>query len=102
MKLVAVSVLDLVAQVFGPVMLYRSLSESRRDFESACRSPQSIVGDHPEDLRLMHIGSFDDCSGVFESMTPVFVCNGIPKGHNESVLSASIDAPAIGYAIPEV
>ena len=101
MKLVAVSILDLVAQVFGPVMLYRSLPESRRDFEAACRSPQSIVGDHPEDLRLMHIGSFDDCSGVFESMTPVFVCNGIPKGYIEPVGSASIDAAAVDNTILE-
>lgn len=101
MKLVAVSVLDLVAQVFGPIMLYRSLPESKRDFENACRSPQSIVGDHPEDLRLMYIGDFDDCSGEFVSLVPVFVCNGIPKGYFAEPVSTPIGAAAPDSDISE-
>lgn len=96
MNLVAVSVRDVVALVYGPIMLYRSLPEARRDFEGACLSPKSIVGDHPQDLALMHVGSFDDCSGEFSPMAPVFVCPGIPKGY-----APSVDSGSIGLAAPQ-
>jgi len=83
MKLLVVSVYDIVSQVFSPPMLYRTEGEAKRQFEDACKNPQSIVGQHPEDLKLMRLGFFDDCDGMFLQDGPaVLLMSGIKGGAN--------------------
>lgn len=86
MKLVVVSVYDIVSQVFSPPMLYRSVAEAKRHFDDLCISPQSPLGSHPEDLKLMDLGRFDDCDGVFSQSGPAILLSSGRKGGEIHVL----------------
>lgn len=86
MKLIVVSVYDIVSQVFSPPMLSRTEGEAKRQFEDAILNPNSVVGQHPEDLKLMKLGIFDDTDGMFEQgSVPVLLMAGY-KGGDKDVL----------------
>lgn len=80
MVLIVASVYDVVSQVFSPPMLYRTEGEAARQFLDACNNPQSVVGSHPEDLKLMSLGCFDDTDGTFTGVTPKLICAGVKRG----------------------
>ena len=84
MKLIVVSVYDIVSQVFSPPMLSRTEGEAKRQFEDAICNPNSVVGQHPEDLKLMKLGVFDDTDGMFEQgSVPVLLMSGYKAGDKD-------------------
>ena len=84
MKLIVVSVYDIVSQLFSPPMLSRTEGEAKRQFEDAISNPNSVVGQHPEDLKLMKLGVFDDTDGMFEQgSVPVLLMSGYKVGDKD-------------------
>lgn len=82
LKLVIMSVYDVCAEVFLTPFFLKTDAEGVRGFEDACADSRSAIAAHPEDYRLMRIGTFDDFSGVVSSQTPVLLRNGfrpLPK-----------------------
>ena len=76
MILQAVAVFDTVAQYFSQPFFVKSLGEAERSFVDACSDQRSAIGAHPEDYKLMHVGEFDDVSGVLTSKVPVLIRSG--------------------------
>ena len=65
-------------------MLSRTEGEAKRQFEDAIMNPNSVVGQHPEDLKLMKLGIFDDTDGMFEQgSVPVLLMAGYKAGVND-------------------
>ena len=96
MKLIVVSVYDIVSQVFSPPMLSRTEAEAKRQFEDAICNPNSIVGQHPEDLKLMKLGVFDDTDVMFEQgSVPVLLMSGYKAGDKDvlQLLKPSTETP---------
>ena len=77
MILNVMSVYDSVAQYFGSPFVVKSVAEAERSFFDACADDRTAFFAHPEDYRLMRIGSFNDSDGLIESCTPVLVRSGI-------------------------
>lgn len=95
MKLQVVSIYDIVSQVFGPLLLFRSINEAKRSFQDACSRPD--VMEHPEDLKLMQLGTFDDNSGVVDQLSHhILICSGEKRGDKSNVLQ-SIESPSTSY-----
>lgn len=100
MKLLVLSVFDVVSQVFSPPFLQRNPMEAERSFYDACA--QGACGNHPEDLRLMRLAVFDDTSGTFASCdVPILVCSGVPKGYVASDVPARIGLDLVESDIPK-
>lgn len=79
MKLQVCSIYDIVSQVFGPLMLFRSLGQAKREFTDACLAGKTF--DHPEDCKLMHIGEFDDCTAQIEQLPHhILLMSGVKGG----------------------
>lgn len=76
LKLVVLSVYDVVAEVFLTPFFLKTDAEGVRGFEDACADQRTALFAHPEDYRLMRIGTFDDCSGVVSPETPILLRNG--------------------------
>lgn len=96
MRLLISSVFDVVSEVYSPPMLHRTVGEASRAFLDACGNPQTFVGRNPTDMKLYHLGYFDDTTGSFESLNPpVFVCHGVPAGYNPAEIPTPIE-PAAG------
>ena len=53
-------------------------------FEDAISNPNSVVGQHPEDLKLMKLGVFDDTDGMFDQgSVPVLLMSGYKVGDKD-------------------
>lgn len=67
MVLKAFSIFDIKAEVFSPPFFMTTHGEAIRAFKDLANDPNTTVGRHPSDFRLMCIGTFDNCSGKFEA-----------------------------------
>lgn len=77
MILFLVTVHDTVSETFSPPQSSRSLGAAERSFLDACFRGDSDLSSHPTDYRLMHVGSFDDISGLVTPLNlPVLICVG--------------------------
>lgn len=76
MKLVVVSVYDTVAQYFCVPFFVKTVAEAERSFVDACNDKQVSISAHPEDYKLMRIGSFDDSTGEVVSEMPTLIRSG--------------------------
>lgn len=97
MKLVAVSVYDTVAQFFSPPFFVKTVGEAERSFVDACNDHRVALSAHPEDYKLMRIGSFDDSEGVLTSELPSL----IRSGYKVVPEPAQIGAAALDSNIPK-
>ncbi|AXH75124.1 MAG: nonstructural protein [Microviridae sp.] len=65
MILKAFGVFDIKAEVFGPPFFMSTNGEAVRAFKDLANNRDSTVGRHPEDYRLMRLGTFDSEKGAF-------------------------------------
>ena len=67
-KLLAFSVFDSKAEVFGTPIFFPTKGLATRAFEDQCNKPDSPISQHPGDYTLFCIGDFDQDTG---SLTPL-------------------------------
>jgi hypothetical protein len=70
MKMQVIATRDVVANVYGPPMYVIHLGQSIRGFGDECQRKEkgNVLGEHPEDFELMHLGEWDDETGKFEPL----------------------------------
>lgn len=69
MILYIVATRDIVADLYGTPQYVPALGQAVRSFGDACLNstdPNNIIGKHPSDFELYHLGSFDDHTGQFQ------------------------------------
>lgn len=64
------SIYDIKAELFNTPFFMGTNGEAIRAFKDLVNNPDSTPGRHPEDYRLMCIGSFDNASGSFSDEGP--------------------------------
>lgn len=69
MKLVCVAVFDSASQAYGRPFFVQSRGVAVRSFTDEVRrvDPNNDLNKHPEDFTLVHLGTFDDSNGSFDS-----------------------------------
>lgn len=60
------SVLDAKIGSFMQPWFSATVDSARRAFFDACQDSASLLGRHPQDFTLYHLGSFDDETGLFD------------------------------------
>lgn len=72
------SIQDVKVSVFHPPMVLKNKAEARRLMADVVADSQTPMHKYPEDFRLMHIGEFDDNSGLLSPLaTPEFIADAI-------------------------
>lgn len=69
MKLKAYAIFDIKADVFNVPFFFTTNGQAVRAFQDLAQDPQSTVSKHPEDYKLVRLGSYDDETGVLEPCT---------------------------------
>lgn len=59
-----VSIRDTKVGTFGVVTVVRSFGEAERMFADLVSDAGTLVGKHPEDFDLWHVGDYDDSTGA--------------------------------------
>jgi len=72
-----VSIRDVKANTFHKVLTGNTVQEIQRNLSEVVNSPQeNQLKLYPEDFDLYHVGSFDDRSGIINSINPpLYICN---------------------------
>ena len=78
MKLLAFSVYDSKAEVYGTPIFFATKGLATRAFEDQCNKSDSPIAQHPGDFTLFHVGEFDVDTGKFETLaTPASLGTGV-------------------------
>lgn len=70
MILRAFAIYDVKAEVYNTPFFYGANGQAVRAFKDLANDKQTTVGRHPEDFKLMVLGTFDDGTGEFVSSDP--------------------------------
>jgi len=68
MKLVAVAVRDSAVGMYMPPWFVQHPAQAVRLFNDQVNQADSMQGKHPSDFALFHLGSYDQETGVMESL----------------------------------
>lgn len=71
MTLLAFSLYDTKTAVFSPPFFMNHLGSAMRAVEELASDKRTLVGRYPSDYHFFQIGSFDESTGVMESVPPV-------------------------------
>jgi len=61
---------DLKLNVFMAPFFMLHIGQALRVWEDQVNNPDSIIGKHPADFRLVQVGEFDDATGELTPMRP--------------------------------
>lgn len=73
MKLQVYTVMDKAVNAFLQPFFCRAKGEAIRSFTDAVNDPKNNFSRHSSDYTLVHLGEFDDASGIFTCHDPVRV-----------------------------
>lgn len=64
---------DIVADVAGTPQFVVSIGGAIRAFGDQCKdkNPQNLVGQHPSDFEMWHVGEYDDNTGTITPFEPL-------------------------------
>jgi hypothetical protein len=83
-KLLAFSVFDSKAEVFGTPIFFATKGLATRAFEDQCNRSDSPIANHPGDYTLFCIGEFDQDTGLLTPLqTPASLGTGVEFKNNE-------------------
>jgi hypothetical protein len=84
MKLLAFSVFDSKAEVYGTPIFFATKGLATRAFEDQCNKPDSPIAQHPGDYTLFCIGDFDTDTGMLTPLpTPAALGTGVEYKRSE-------------------
>lgn len=66
MKLLAVSLLDKKAGLYGTPDFFRSKVDAMRSWEKMVNEPNYKYNTHPEDFCILELGTYDDETGIYD------------------------------------
>lgn len=66
MKLLSFSIFDVKADLYNTPFFFPTVAMALRAFADLANDPQSFVAKHPEDYKLVQVGTFDDSLGRLE------------------------------------
>lgn len=67
------SVYDVKAMVYGKPFYCKNDGEALRLFGDVSRDKETMIGKHPSDFQLFHLGDFDDVTGSISGIKPRFM-----------------------------
>lgn len=70
MKKLVLSVFDVKAEMYGPTFEAKARGEALRQFQLLVQDKNTMPGRFPADFKLVHLGEFDDLSGVLMACEP--------------------------------
>lgn len=70
------SVYDDKASVYLPPFVAKTVGEADRLFDSVIKAGESTISAYPSDHSLYQVGSYNDESGLLESVVPQFISKG--------------------------
>ncbi len=74
MKLLALTVYDEKAECFGHPFFVSAIGIATRHLANWTQNKESMIGQHPQDFTLYHIGYWNDSEAKFENFaTPKFI-----------------------------
>lgn len=65
MRFLGFSVFDVKSDTFSPPFWKATVGQAVRDFADVANDPNTTIGRHPEDYKLVQVGEFDDALGSF-------------------------------------
>nr|QJB19818.1 MAG: nonstructural protein [Microvirus sp.] len=68
MQLKMYSIRDAKAEAYNPPFYKKTHGEAERDFTELTKTPDSMVCKYPEDYDLYFCGTYDDQTGLVESL----------------------------------
>lgn len=78
MKQKAYSIRDQKSEIFNLPFFAKTHGEAERNFGAVVNDEKTVVGQHPEDFDLYHIGEYDDNLGQFEPLdTPQVIIKAV-------------------------
>lgn len=77
MILRAFSIHDVKAETFTPPFYQNTDGQATRVFQDLVNNPDHGIGKHPQDYTIFMVGTFDDNTGHFESISPISLGNGV-------------------------
>lgn len=78
MRLLCFGVYDEKAGAFGHPFFSSAMGLAIRQFGDWINNPETNLAKHPQDYRLLHLGEFDDVSGVLTALAvPALMCTGM-------------------------
>lgn len=66
MKLLLFTVHDSKVGAYLPPMVFKSIGEASRAFETACKDTSSSFNKYPSDFTFIELGTFDELTGAVE------------------------------------
>lgn len=70
MKLLAFSVYDEKAEIFGTPFFAAAIGVASRQFQDLAANKQTTVGLHPSDFKLYQVGHWSPNVGTFDTTSP--------------------------------
>lgn len=95
MKYMICAVRDTAVDAFMRPFVVQHVGAAIRGFGDECANPQSVFGQHPDDFLLFHIGTFDEDTGLVESLPQAIMLvrgRDMKGGGNNGPLKASAGA----------
>lgn len=78
MQLRIYSIRDAKAEIYNAPFFQKTHGEAERSFKTVANDPKSTVCQHPEDFDLWYLGTYDDQSGIIESLaTPQHISKAV-------------------------
>ena len=74
------SIKDEVSEEFSTPFYSKNNDTAKRDFYNVIDNPETLYGATPKDFKLFHLGSWNNESGVIDSIPPVFIAEAITHG----------------------
>ncbi len=91
MKLLAFSVYDEKAECFGHPFFVSAIGIATRYFSEWTKDTRGMVGKHPEDFTLYHVGEWNDSEAKFANITaPKFIAKGTDYEKKPEMYSTEI------------
>lgn len=76
MKKIVCVIRDLKAESFGLPCVFDGPRQAVRSFCDLLDDKETLVGKHPTDFQLLHVGDWDDVEGVLTSVERAVIVDG--------------------------
>lgn len=70
------SIRDVKANSFGAPVLFMSVPDAVRAFGDLLSDSNTLFGKHPADFQLVHLGEWNDVTGILLPREHVVLCDG--------------------------
>lgn len=73
------SVMDVKIGAYAQPFFSQTIASGVRAFHDATLDKNTVLGSHPADFQLFHLGQFDDNTGIFVSQNPALIATALQE-----------------------